>query len=96
MTILEQDGTPYLVAPYGEVSWVKNARANGEVTLARGGRSESYGISEVPAEEAGPVLKEYVQREPITQSFFGAEAGAPVESFIAEAARHPVFRLEPR
>ena len=38
--VLELDGQRWLVAPYGPVSWVANARAAGEVTLSRGGRSQ--------------------------------------------------------
>jgi hypothetical protein len=33
-TVVEQDGRRWLVAPYGEVSWVHNARAAGRVTWA--------------------------------------------------------------
>lgn len=54
----------------------------------------TYRITEV-ASEAGSVLKAYVQRELITEPYFDAGREAPVEAFIAEADRHPVFRLEP-
>ena len=39
VTIVEWAGRRWLVAPYGPVSWVHNARAAGWVTLRRGGRS---------------------------------------------------------
>lgn len=87
------DGGRWLVAPYGEREWVKNARAAGEVVLARAGRTTRYRIEEVGPEEAAPVLREYLRTTPIVKPYFDAGAGAPLEAFAAEAARHPVFRL---
>ena len=83
----------WLVAPYGEVGWVKNARAAGQVTLARGGRRETLRIHPAAPAEAAPVLKAYVAREPITQPYFDAQPDAPLSAFEAEADRHPVFLL---
>ncbi len=98
VTPIEEEGRRWLVAPYGEVSWVRNARAAGRVTLSRGGRSETVSITAVSPEEAAPVLKNYAERVPITQPYFDAEPDASVEEFKVEAARHPVFRIgeEPR
>lgn len=93
VTLLEEDGRRWLVAPYGEVNWVRNARAAGRVTLSRGGRSEAVSITEVGPQEAAPVLKKYAERVPITQPYFDAEPNAPIEAFETEAARHPVFRI---
>ena len=87
------DGGSWLVAPYGEREWVKNARAAGEVALTRAGRTTRYRIQEVGPEEAAPVLREYLRTTPIVKPYFDADAGAPLEAFAAEAARHPVFRL---
>lgn len=93
--LLEWDGRRWLVAPYGEVDWVRNARAAGEVTLTRGRRSETHHITECDADESGPVLKAYVRAEPITRPYFDARHSDPPERFAAEADKHPVFRLEP-
>jgi hypothetical protein len=41
------------------------------------------------------VLKVYVRRVPITAPYFDAKKDDPVEQFVAEADRHPVFRLRP-
>ena len=90
---LIENGTRWLVAPYGEVGWVRNARAAGTVTLGRRGRSETVAIEEVGPEEAAPVLREYVRKVPVVRPYFEADRNAPVEAFVAEAARHPVFRL---
>jgi F420H(2)-dependent quinone reductase len=90
--LIENDGR-WLVAPYGEVGWVRNARAAGTVTLARRGRSETLAIDEVGPVEAAPVLREYVRKVPVVRPYFEAGRDAPLEAFAAEAVRHPVFRL---
>jgi deazaflavin-dependent oxidoreductase (nitroreductase family) len=85
----------WLVAPYGEREWVKNARAAGEVELARAGRTMRYRVEEVSPDEAAPVLREYLRTTPIVKAYFEAEPEAPLDAFAAEADRHPVFRLHP-
>lgn len=90
---VELGGRRWLVAPYGPVSWVHNARAAGRVSLTRRRDTRDYAIREVPAEEAGPVLKRYVRIAPATRRYFQATLDSPVEDFVAEAARHPVFEL---
>src|SRR5688572_6153647 len=60
----------WLVSPYGETSWVKNARAAGRVELRRGGRSESVAIGELGPNESAPILREYVRKVPIVRPFF--------------------------
>jgi deazaflavin-dependent oxidoreductase (nitroreductase family) len=94
VTLVEENGQRWLVSPYGEVAWVQNARAARQVTLTRGKKTEVAGIVEVEAAEAAPVLKKYLAREPITQPYFDVRPDAPLAAFIAEAPRHPVFRLQ--
>ena len=93
---LVENGERWLVAPYGEVGWVRNARAAGEVTLRRGRRSETVKIEEISAAGAAPVLRQYVQQVAVTRPFFDAGPDSPLEAFEAfeaEASHHPVFRL---
>ena len=92
VTVIE-NGERFLVAPYGLVPWVHNARAAGEVTLTRGRKSSTHAVTGVGPAEAAPVLKRYVKKVPVVRPFFDAGKDAPVEEFEAEAARHPVFRL---
>jgi deazaflavin-dependent oxidoreductase (nitroreductase family) len=92
---LVENGGRWLVAPYGERSWVKNARAAGWVELSRAGRTERVAVREAEAAEAAPVLRRYVEAVPVTRRFFDARPGAPLAEFEAEAHRHPVFRIEP-
>ncbi len=83
----------WLVAPYGEREWVKNARAAGEVELTRARRTTRHRVEEVGAEEAAPVLRRYLRSTPIVRPYFDASARDPVDAFVAEAAAHPVFRV---
>jgi deazaflavin-dependent oxidoreductase (nitroreductase family) len=93
VTLVEQGTHRWLVAPYGEVAWVRNARAAGQVTLSRGRRSETVTVVELGPAESAPVLKRYVTEVPITRPFFDATPDSPLEAFVAEAHRHPVFRI---
>lgn len=90
---LVEDGERWLVAPYGEVGWVRNARAAGEVEISRSRRSETMAIEEVPPEQAAPVLKRYLKSVPVVRPFFDVTPESPLDEFVTEAARHPVFRL---
>ena len=94
--ILIEDGDRWLVAPYGEVGWVRNARAAGEVEISRSGRSQVMQIVEVEPEQAAPVLKQYLKSVPVVRPFFDVKPGSPIEEFVSEAPRHPVFRLTER
>jgi len=93
VTLVEEGGQRWLVAPYGPVDWVKNARAAGKVGLRRGKHSEIVPVRELGPEEAAPVLKLYVERVPHPRPYFDNGPDAPAEAFIAEAHRHPVFLL---
>jgi deazaflavin-dependent oxidoreductase (nitroreductase family) len=86
-------GGRWLVAPWGERNWVKNARAAGSVELRRGRRRRRARVEEVPPDERAPILREYVRTIRANREFFDAGPEDPVEAFAAEAARHPVFRL---
>jgi deazaflavin-dependent oxidoreductase (nitroreductase family) len=86
-------GQRWLVSPYGERQWVKNARAAGEVELTRRRRTTRHAVEEVGPAEAAPVLRQYLRSTPIVRRYFDAGRDAPLEAFAAEAARHPVFRL---
>jgi deazaflavin-dependent oxidoreductase (nitroreductase family) len=93
--VVELDGRRWLVAPYGVVSWVRNARASGRVSVSRRGQARNYTIREAPAEQAGPVRKRYIAIASATRGYFQADRDDPVERFAAEAEHHPVFELVP-
>jgi deazaflavin-dependent oxidoreductase (nitroreductase family) len=93
VTLVEGTGR-YLVAPYGEVGWVRNARVAGRVTLTRGRMSQEVALEPLTATASGPVLKEYARTVRVARPYFAASHSDPQASFAAEAERHPVFRLQ--
>ena len=56
--------TLWLVAPYGEVNWVKNLRRCGVAELRRGRRCAPFEAEEVGPELAAPVTRQHVARVP--------------------------------
>ena len=94
VTLVERDGKRWLVSPYGEVNWVKNARATGEVSLFRGGKTETLKIQELLPAESASILKEYITLEGIVRPYFEVQPDSSLEDFEAEASKHPVFLLE--
>jgi deazaflavin-dependent oxidoreductase (nitroreductase family) len=95
VTLVEDDGQRWLVAPYGPVGWVRNARAAGQVQLSRGRRSETVHLKELPPDAAAPVLMSYLKRVPFTRPYFDVAPDAPLAAFAAEAPMHPVFQIIP-
>jgi deazaflavin-dependent oxidoreductase (nitroreductase family) len=92
--ILVQNGSErWLVSPYGQVGWVRNVRAHPRVSLRRGRTTEVLRAEEVDPQTAGPVLRRYVRTVRVTAPFFDASGDDPVERFVEEASRHPVFKL---
>jgi deazaflavin-dependent oxidoreductase (nitroreductase family) len=83
----------WLVSPYGQVGWVHNVRAHPVVSLRRGRKTEVLRAVEVRSQAAGPVLQRYVRNVRVTAPFFDAKGNDPVERFVEEASRHPVFKL---
>ena len=93
VTLVECDEGRWLVAPYGAVGWVRNARTAGHVQLSRGHRSDEHEIEEVHGDEAAGVLQTYVRRVRVVRAFFDAAPDSPLAAFAAETSQHPVFRL---
>jgi deazaflavin-dependent oxidoreductase (nitroreductase family) len=94
VTLIEADGRRWLVAPYGPVGWVHNARTNKLATLSRGRHSETIRLEEVTDPlEAARVLKSYVTQVAIVRPFFATPPDAPEDAFVAEVPHHPVFRV---
>jgi deazaflavin-dependent oxidoreductase (nitroreductase family) len=93
VSLVQEGDKRWLVAPYGEVDWVKNARAAGTVRLSRRKLQEDLAIHELPVKEAAPVLKKYLEAYPITKPYFDAEVDSPLDEFEEEARSRPVFEL---
>lgn len=89
----EEGGQRWLVAPYGELGWVRNTRAAGQVTLSRGRHAETMAIVEAGPEESAPVLRHDIAEVPISRPYFDVRPDSPLDAFRTEAPRHPVFRI---
>jgi deazaflavin-dependent oxidoreductase (nitroreductase family) len=93
--LIEVDGHRWLVAGYGPTSWVRNARAAGEVTLSRGRHTDKFKVEEAEIEAAVPVLRKYIAEIRVTRPYFNANPDSSDEAIAAELERHTVFRLIP-
>ncbi len=94
VALVDEGDQRWLVSPYGEVTWLRNARAAGQVTLSRGGKSETVKLVEQGPEASAPVLRKYITLEGIVQPYFDVRPDSPLKAFVAEALRHPVFLLQ--
>jgi deazaflavin-dependent oxidoreductase (nitroreductase family) len=94
--VIELGGARWLVAGYGPANWARNVRAAGEVTLSRGGRSETLKAESAGPDDAVPVLRKYMTEIRVTRPYFDAAPDSPDEAVAAELGRHAVFRLTPR
>jgi deazaflavin-dependent oxidoreductase (nitroreductase family) len=89
---IELDGKRWLVAPFGEVNWVRNARKAGQVRLTRGRTVEYLRVREADPRESAPVLRAYLNRG-YTGDYFDAGPSSLLPDFEAEAYKHPVFMV---
>ena len=87
--LTELDGRRYLVSPYGEREWVKNARAAGTVELSRGRRSERPVIVEVGPEESAPVPAGVRAASPDHALVLRRHAGVPARGLRRRGASPP-------
>ncbi|MGZ3598364.1 MAG: nitroreductase family deazaflavin-dependent oxidoreductase [Ktedonobacterales bacterium] len=97
IVVIEQDGKRYLVAPFGEVDWVRNLRAAGEATLTRGRRTEAVRAKELPRDEASLVLRRSLEHGRVPSflaKYFEVTTQSSPAEFEEAAARHPVFLLQ--
>ncbi|HTW03012.1 MAG TPA: nitroreductase family deazaflavin-dependent oxidoreductase [Streptosporangiaceae bacterium] len=92
VNVIEHDGRRWLVAPYGNVGWVRNARATGRVELRRGRTVQQASVREAAPGEAAPVLRSYLSRlKLVVGPYFDVAPTGNDAAFAAEAPRHPVF-----
>ena len=102
-------GNDYLVASYGVVNWVRNLRAaDGRAELRRGHATENITAVELPAEQAGPVLRFSLNTGPpgiprlivrIFRRYFvlpylDVDMDSSDDDFVRSARMHPVFRVQ--
>jgi steroid delta-isomerase-like uncharacterized protein/deazaflavin-dependent oxidoreductase (nitroreductase family) len=96
ISLVENSGTSFLVAAFGEVNWVRNLRSAGQAQLTRRRRTEAIEVVELEAKEAAPVLKQYLketQRVSFIKPYFRVTPHSSLADFEQEALHHPVFRI---
>lgn len=67
----------------------------GTATLTCGRHAEEISVTELPAQQAAPVLKQYLSQVATVQPYFNATRDALLEAFEREALHHPVFQITP-
>ncbi|MGH8949913.1 MAG: nitroreductase family deazaflavin-dependent oxidoreductase [Acidimicrobiia bacterium] len=90
---LVEDGTEYVVSPYGEVAWVHNVRANPTVTMRHGSKVRSVRLEEMADGSGAPVVAAYHARESFARPFMDVPENPTVDDFAERAAQFPVFRV---
>jgi hypothetical protein len=93
--VIDHANSRWLVAGYGPVNWVLNARGAREVILSRGGRSQQFRVDDPDPIEAVPVLRQCIRQIRPTRAYFDANPDAPDDVIAAELPRHPVLQLRP-
>jgi deazaflavin-dependent oxidoreductase (nitroreductase family) len=86
----------YLVAPYGIVSWVRNVRADPNVTLRHGAKERRVRLEEVSGEPAPEILAAYYAREGFARPYMDVPENPTTADFAARAGQFPVFEVESR
>ena len=88
----------WVVSPFGDGPWVRNARATGHVELRRGDEHATYAVRELDADEAVSVLRSYLRMPArfFVRRHFDVTARSTDDAIAAEADRHPVFELTPQ
>ena len=98
VALVQQDGTRWLVAAFGEVNWVRNIRAAGSAQLGSGRHAETVEFVEMEAAEAAPILRQFLKSYgfvPFIPPYFDVTPKASLAEFEREAVHHPVFRVVP-
>ena len=100
--LFERDDRRWLVSTHGagDANWVRNLRAAGEGTLARGKRCLAFTAVELEAGDAARVLREVLGprlARPLAgfvlRRTLHLTADASVDAFERAAPAHPVFEL---
>ena len=92
---LTLDDERYLVAPRGNIDWVRNLRVSGSGRLLAGGRAEIFTSTELADEEKPRILREYLRRWAweVGMFFEGVDWDSPDADLERIAPNHPIFRI---
>lgn len=93
VTPIEVGGVEYLVAPYGEVGWVKNVRAKPQVRLRRGRSVRDVALTPAGGREAAAAVLAYHEREVFARRYMDVPEDPTLEDFLETVERFPVFKV---
>jgi len=103
VAILEADGRTLLFSSFGEVNWVRNLRAAGELRIRRGRRDRPMTARELSPEEAAPLLRAAVLPAismpvfgSMLKGWYGVGRDSTDADYLASARLHPGFELTDR
>ena len=97
--LFEHDGHRYLFSTFGDVNWVRNIRASRTAKVKKGLKTKTMVPVELSLNDAAVVLKETIAPAflglggKVFGSHFPLKPEDPMEKFVEEAKRHPVFEL---
>lgn len=101
LTVVEHEGRRYLLEGFPGADWARNVRAaDGLALMSLGGEVTDVRLTELPAEEAVPVLRAWPSLTGSDGPKLMKEAGVvddvTPEAFAALAGKCGVFRIDPR
>jgi deazaflavin-dependent oxidoreductase (nitroreductase family) len=87
VAVLDHNGRRYLMSAYGDSEWSRNLRAAGHGRLTNRRRTERFTSVEVPVDQRGPLIEDYLRR-------FGSMPTVG-KSFatLPDPADHPTFLI---
>lgn len=99
VALVEVGGRRWVIAPFGDVNWVRNLRTAGKATLTVGRRQEPVRAVELTRNQAAAffteILGPYVRRLPLGRWLLGSVLHARdiLDDPHGAAGRHPAFEL---
>ena len=97
--LFNHNGHRYLFSTFGDVNWVRNIRSAKQATIKKGLTTKGVVPVELSLDKAAVVLKETIAPAflglggKVFSSHFPLKPDDPIDAFVEEAKRHPVFEL---
>ena len=98
VALVEVDGRRWVIAPFGDVNWVRNLRAAGRATLSVGDRRDEVTATELTGQASEAffrdVLGPYVRKLRVGPALLAVLGARDIlKDPAAAAAKRPVFEL---
>ena len=87
------DDAEYIVAPYGPVGWVLNARANPGAVIRKGRNRRDVELVDVTG-DAARVVAAYYERERFPRPYMDLPDSPTLDDFERATGSFPVFRVQ--